>query len=139
MKSAGNGVRIVPTRQSTSSMSTSSALLSAAIALNDGGLKGNPLELGYLEGDIPGSGGEAAAVVAAAVALALFIALIPGRLGQLLRLGLQQLVEGFLYAASHKFLELTRLLPRLAVQSSRTWFAVSFQNGVSRLHSIKVL
>ena len=75
-------------------------------------LKGDPLELGYLESDVPGASGEAAAVVAAAVALTLLIALIPGRLGQLLRLGLQQLVEGFLYAASHKFLELTRLLPR---------------------------
>ena len=34
-----------------------------------------------------------------AVALALLIALVPGRLGQLLRLGLQQLVEGFLHTA----------------------------------------
>ena len=64
-------------------MSASSTLLSAAIALNDGGLKGDPLELGYLEGDIPGSGGEAAAIVAAAIALPRLIAIIPGRLGQM--------------------------------------------------------
>ena len=82
------------------------AVLPAAIPLNDGSLKGDSLELGYLEGDIPGSGGEAAAVVAAAVALALLIALVPCRLSQFLSLSLQQLVEGLLYAAAHKFLEL---------------------------------
>ena len=60
------------------------AAFTAAIPLNDGGLKGDALELGHLESDIPGSGGEVAAVVAAAVALALLIALIPGCLGQLL-------------------------------------------------------
>ena len=38
--------------------------------------------------------------MAAAVALALLIALVPGR-----HLGLQQLVELFLYAASYEFLE----------------------------------
>jgi len=82
------------------------ATLPAAIPLNDGSLKGDPLELGHLECDIPRSGGKVAVVVAAAVALALLIALVPGRLGQLLRFGLQQLVEGFLYASAHKFLEL---------------------------------
>ena len=56
--------------------------------------------------DIPGSGGEVAAVVAAAVALVLFIALVPGCQGQLLRFGLQQLAEGFLCTASHRLLEL---------------------------------
>ena len=44
--------------------------------------------------------------MAAAVALALLIALVPGCLGQFLRLGLQQLIEGFLYAASNQLLEL---------------------------------
>ena len=44
--------------------------------------------------------------MAAAVALALFIALVPGCLGQLFCFGLQQFVEGFLYASAHKFLEL---------------------------------
>ena len=62
--------------------------------------------MGDLEGDIPGSSGEMAAVVAAAVALALLITLIPGCLGQSLCLGLQQLVERFLYAASYQLLEL---------------------------------
>ena len=59
-----------------------------------------------LEGDIPGSGGGVAVVVTAAVALALFIAHVPGCLGQFLRFGLQQLIERFLYAATYKFLEL---------------------------------
>ena len=45
-------------------------------------------------------------VVAAAVALSLLVTLVPGRLGQLLRLGFQKLVECFLYAAAYKFLEL---------------------------------
>ena len=45
--------------------------------------------------------------MAAAVALALFTTLVSGGLRQLLRLGLQQLVEGFLYAASHQLFELT--------------------------------
>ena len=44
--------------------------------------------------------------MAAAIALTLLIALVPGRLGQLLRLGLQQFVEGFLYAASYQLFEL---------------------------------
>ena len=70
------------------SMRASSTLLS----------RGNPLEFGNLEGDISRSGGEISAIVAAAIALALLIAFIPGSLGQFLSLGLQQLVEGFLYA-----------------------------------------
>jgi hypothetical protein len=44
--------------------------------------------------------------VAAAVALADFIALVPGRLGQLLRLGFQQLVQGLLDTAPDQFLDL---------------------------------
>ena len=43
--------------------------------------------------------------MAAAIALTLLIALVPGRLGQLLRLDLQQFVEGFLYAASYQFFD----------------------------------
>ena len=77
----------------------------AAVLLNDGSLKGDSLELGYLQGDIPGSSGEVSAIVAAAVALALLIVLVPGCLCQLLRLGLQQLVEGFLHAASYQLLK----------------------------------
>ena len=80
--------------------------LPAALPLNDSRIRGDPFELEYLEGDIPGSGGEVSAIVAAAIALALLIALVPGRLGQFLSLSLQQLVEGFLYASAHKFLEL---------------------------------
>ena len=86
------------------------AALPAAIPLNDGGLEGDPFELGYLEGNIPGSGGKIAAVVAAAVSLALLITLVPGRLGQLLSLSLQQLVESFLYAPTHNFLEFCRFV-----------------------------
>ena len=44
--------------------------------------------------------------MAAAAALALLVALVPGRLGQFLCLGLQQLVERFFYTSTHKFLEL---------------------------------
>ena len=80
--------------------------LPAAIPLNDGGLKGDPLELGHLQGNVPGCSGEIPVVVAAPVPLALLITLVPGSLGQLLCLGLQQLVECLLYAATHKFLEL---------------------------------
>ena len=86
--------------------SLSRAAFTAAIPLNDCSLKGDALELGHLEGDISGSGGEIAVVVAAAVALALLIALIPGCLGQFLSLGFQQLIEGFLYAASYQLLDL---------------------------------
>ena len=49
--------------------------------------------------------GEVAAVVAAPVPLPLLISLVPGSLGQFLRLGLQQLVQCFLYAPTHKFFE----------------------------------
>ena len=45
--------------------------------------------------------------MAAAIALTLLIALVSGRLSQFLRLGLQQLVESLLYAATHKILELS--------------------------------
>ena len=40
-----------------------------------------PLSLGTLRGDISGSGGEIAVVVAAAIPLTLLITLIPGSLG----------------------------------------------------------
>ena len=56
--------------------------LPTAIPLNDSGFKGDPFELENLEGNIPRSGGEVPAVVAAAIALPLFIALVPGRLDQ---------------------------------------------------------
>lgn len=87
--------------------SLSRAAFTAAIPLNDCSLKGDALELGHLEGDISGSGGEIAVVVAAAIPLSLLIALVPGCLGQLLRLGFQQLVERFLYAAANQFFKFT--------------------------------
>ena len=59
------------------------------------------------QGDILGSGGDVAAVVAAAVAPALLASFVPGRLNQLLRLGLQQFVEGFLHAASRQLFKLS--------------------------------
>jgi len=65
------------------------AAFPAAIPLNDSSLKGDSLELRHLESDIPGSGGEVAVIVAAAVALALLVALVPGRSGQFLWLSLQ--------------------------------------------------
>ena len=58
------------------------------------------------EGDIPGSDGEAAVIVAAAVALAQLIVLVLGSLGQFLLLGLQQFVECCLYTASPQLLKL---------------------------------
>ena len=42
-----------------------------------------------------------------AVSLALFVPLLPGSLGQLLCLGLQQFIERFFYATAHRFLEFT--------------------------------
>ena len=50
--------------------------------------------------NVPGSGGEVAAVVAAPVALALFVALVPGCLGQFLR------------SASNSSLSVSSTLPR---------------------------
>src|SRR5699024_10485871 len=88
------------------SMRASHAAFTAAIPFDNSSFKGDPLELGPLEGDVSGSGGEITVVVPAAVALALLAALVPGRLGQLLCLGLQKLVEGFLYAASHQLFDL---------------------------------
>ena len=52
--------------------------LPAAIPLNDGTLRGDSLELGYLEGDISGSGGEVVVVVSTVVAQALLVTLVPG-------------------------------------------------------------
>ena len=77
-----------------------------AIPLNDGSLKGDLLEFWHLERNGSGSRSEVATVMAAAVALAMLVTLVPGSLGQLLRLGLQQFIEGFFYAAAYKFLEL---------------------------------
>ena len=64
------------------------ATFTAAIPLNDSGLKGDSLKLGHLESDIPGSGSEVTAVAAAAIALTLLITLVPSGLGQFLCFGL---------------------------------------------------
>ena len=72
-----------------------------------GCFNGDSFELRYFEGDLPRSGGEVAAIVATAVALALLIALVPGCLDQFLCPNFQQLVEGFLYAASYQLFDLT--------------------------------
>ena len=77
--------------------------------------------------------------MAAAIALALLIALVPGRLGQFLCLGLQQFVEGFLYTASYQLLQLALDYFSFGCTIFPTWFAVSFQNGVSQLHSARDL
>ena len=54
-----------------------------------------------MERDVTGSGGKAAVVVAAAVALTSLAALVAGRLCQGLRLLFQQLVQGFFYTFSN--------------------------------------
>lgn len=53
----------------------------SAIPLDDGSFKRDSLELGYLEGDIPGSDGEIAAVMVAVVTLVLLIVLVPSSPG----------------------------------------------------------
>lgn len=63
------------------------------------------MEFRHLESDIPGSSGEVAVVVAAALALALLITFVPSRLSGVICLGFQRLVESFLYATAHQFLE----------------------------------
>ena len=81
------------------------AAFTATVPFNDGGFRRNSLEFGHFQGNIPGSGGEIAVVVSATVALALFVTFVAGCLSKLVCLGIQQLVESFLYAASHKFFE----------------------------------
>ena len=79
----------------------------AVVSLNDGGLKGDSFEFWHPQGDIPGSGGEISAIMAAAVALTLLIALVSGCLGQFLSLGLQQFIGRLLHAISYQLLQLT--------------------------------
>ena len=59
-----------------------------------------------MERDVSGSSGMIPVIMAAAVALASLISLIPSRLSEFIRLGLQQLVERFLYAASYQLFAL---------------------------------
>ena len=59
-----------------------------------------------MESDISGGGGKIPVIVAAAVALASFIALVARSLGQLLCLLFQQFIQRFSYASSDYFLDL---------------------------------
>lgn len=59
-----------------------STRLLAAILSNDSSLKGDSFEPGYPHGNARRSGGEAAAAAPTAVALALLVALGPGRPGK---------------------------------------------------------
>ena len=59
-----------------------------------------------MERDVSGSSGMIPVIMAAAVALASLISLIPSRLSEFIRRGLQQLVERFLYAASYQLFAL---------------------------------
>lgn len=82
------------------------AAFAATVPLNDGGLKGNLLELGHLERDTSRRGSEVTVVVVTAVDLALLVTLVLCSLCEFLCLGFQQFIEVFLYAASYQFLEL---------------------------------
>ena len=59
-----------------------------------------------MQRNVAGGCGKVSVVVAAAVALSGFVTLVPGRLRQLLRFLLKQLVERLLHAAAHEFLDL---------------------------------
>ena len=59
-----------------------------------------------MERDVSGSSGMIPVIMAVAVALASLISLIPSRLSEFIRHGLQQLVERFLYAASYQLFAL---------------------------------
>ena len=83
------------------------AAFPAAIPLDDGCFERDALETGHMERDVSGGSGKVPVIVAAAVALTGLAALVTGRLRQRLRLLLQQLVQGFFYAAADQFLDLT--------------------------------
>ena len=68
---------------------------------------------------IAGSGGKVPVIVAAAIALTRFTALVSGRLGEFLGFGLQQLVEGLLHAAADQLFNL-----------ALDYFLVELYNGV---------
>ena len=110
--------------------------LPAATAHNGNRFKGNTLELGHLEGDFTGSGNEATATVAAAVALALFIALVaraspPSTSNNSLR--------GNLHATSHQFLVGLLITPSFSCKIFGTWFTDFFWDAVSQFHSTRGL
>ena len=80
--------------------------LPAAVTLDDGCLEGNTFQPGHMKGHVPGGGSQLSVIVAASITLTGLAALIPGSLGQLLGFGFQQLVQGFLHAATDQFLDL---------------------------------
>lgn len=69
-------------------------------------LQNDSLKTRYLKDNIFRSGSKTWAVISTVIALALLIILMPSGPDRLLRLGLQQLVLGVLYATSHQLLEL---------------------------------
>ena len=83
------------------------AAFPAAIPFDDGSLEGYALEPRHVERDVAGGHGEIPVIVAAAIALTGLAALVAGGLCQGLRLLLQQLIQGFLHAATNQFLDLT--------------------------------
>ena len=63
------------------------------------------LEFWDLKCNVAGSRGKVSLIMATPIALALFAALVPGRLGQLLCLSIQQLVEDLLLSLIHIYRE----------------------------------
>ena len=110
--------------------------LPAATAHNGNRFKGNPLELGHLEGDFTGSGNEATATVAAAVALALFIALVPRASPPSTS---NNSLRGNLHATSHQFLVGLLITPSFSCKIFGTWFTDFFWDAVSQFHSTRGL
>lgn len=110
--------------------------LPAAKAHNGNRFKGNPLELGHLEGDFTGSGNEATATVAAAVALALFIALVPRASPPSTS---NNSLRGNLHATSHQFLVGLLITPSFSCKIFGTWFTDFFWDAVSQFHSTRGL
>ena len=88
------------------SMRASSTLLSRRRYRSMMAVSKEPLEFWHPQDNIPGSGGKVSAIVAVAVALAVFIALVPGCLGQFFSFGLQQFIERLLHAISYQLLQL---------------------------------
>jgi hypothetical protein len=73
---------------------------SAAISFNDRRFEAHAFQTRYMGRHVAGGRGEISVIMTAAITLTRFVALISGRLCQLLGLLLQQLVESFFYASS---------------------------------------
>ena len=74
--------------------------------LNDGGFERDALEARNMDRHVSRGRGKISAIVAGAVSLASFVALVAGSRGQLLRLLLQQFVERLFHTATDQFFEL---------------------------------